>query len=97
MHTTIARHIVTIIGRTAVALALWAAAPLEAGETVVEAEAVATTDAESFRKTEPFRQCVRHGQLHYGSHTPGQCTGLTTFCGHSGRRLSPDLLAPLRC
>lgn len=97
MHKCISHRLVTLIGRAAVALAMWAAAPLESCETMVEAEAVVAGEAVGSRIIEPYRHFVRHGQLHYGSHTPGQSTGLTTFLGHAGRRLSPDLLAPMRC
>ena len=97
MHTTIARNLVAVIGRTAVALAMWAAAPLESFETIGEAEIAVVAENDSLKRVEPFRQCVRHGQLHYGTHTPEQSIGLTTFCGYSGRRLSPELLAPIRC
>jgi hypothetical protein len=88
---------VALLGRIAVAAALWFAAPQEFGETFSECEVIAVARVETSVVVEPSRQCLCHAQLHYGSHTPGRCPGLTAFSGQDGRQLSPDLFAPLRC
>jgi hypothetical protein len=97
MQGSFLKRLIAIVGRAAVALAMWVAAPLEPCESLVECEAVVVSESQTSRIIEPTRLCVRLGQLHYGSHTPGQSPGLTTFNGFSGRQLSPDLLAPIRC